>query len=131
MKTEREFLTYVVENETNAEVKAYAMERLEKLNERNEKASAKRESEKAERLECLNEVITWAIATNSVLTSSTVAEHLSELSGETTTTSKASALLRFGVKEGLLVDAGYEIATILNAAGKSVKSKKKVYEVAR
>lgn len=130
MKTEREFLNRVYELVSDEEVLAYIDARLEKLNAANERQRAKNAEKDEARLDLCNKIAEWHKETNTVLTSSAVAEFLSGLSDEPVSTAKASALLRFGVKNEVFAEGGEITVSKVNAQGKASKSKIKSYVVA-
>lgn len=130
MKTEREFLNRVYELVSDEEILAYIDARLEKLNAANERQRAKNAEKDEARLDLCNKIAEWHKETNTVLTSPAVAEFLSGLSDESVSTAKASALLRFGVKNEVFAEGGEIAVSKVNAQGKASKSKIKSYVVA-
>ncbi len=129
MKTEREFLNRVYELVSDEEVLAYIDGRLEKLNAANERQRAKNAEKDEVRINLCKKIVEWHSDTNTVLTASAAADFLSELGGEPVSTAKASALLRFGVKNEIFADDGEITVSKVNAQGKASKSKIKVYKV--
>ena len=130
MKTEREFLNRVYELVTDEEVLAYIDGRLEKLDAVNERQRAKNAEKDEVRIDLCKKIVEWHNETNTVLTASAVAEFLTGLGDEPVSTAKASALLRFGVKNEIFADDGEITVSKVNAQGKSSKSKIKAYKVA-
>ena len=129
MKTEREFLNRVYELVSDDEVLAYIEGRLEKLNAANERQRAKNAEKDEARLDLCAEIVNWHVATHTVLTAGAVAEFLTESGDEVVSTAKASALLRFGVKNGIFTDEGEITVSKVNSQGKASKSKVKTYAV--
>lgn len=130
MKTEREFLNRVYELVSDEEVLAYIDGRLEKLNAANERQRAKNAEKDEVRFDLCKKVVEWHNTTNTVLTASAVAEFLTGLGDEPVSTAKASALLRFGVKNEIFADDGEITVSKVNAQGEVSKSKIKAYKVA-
>lgn len=130
MKTEREPLKRVYELVSDEEVLAYIDSRIKKMNAENERQRAKNAEKDEVRLDLCKKIVEWHNDTNTVLIASAVADFLSELGDEPVSTAKASALLRFGVKNEIFVDDGEITVFRVNAQGKVSKSKIKVYKVA-
>lgn len=107
--TKRDFLTKVIAETADAEVKAFAEKEIEKLDAELAKAAAKRAEKKAENAPLVDAL--QAILTDEPMTASQIAENVEGINNA----SKATVIAK------ILVESGVATVTEVKVKGRTVK----------